>query len=252
MKKIEQKCDFSYKHYEQILRLAKKLGYKFCFFSEQPDLKKRKIYLRHDIDFSMERALKLAEIENKNNIRSTFFIRVDSSFYNLFEPIYSNMVKQIFSFGHQIGLHFNEKCIKPKKITKKTIEKEIISQLKFFRKFLSHKNLVSFHCPSSFVLNKKFDSEKFISAYEPQFFSKIKYFSDSRSVWREGCICNFLNSLNPPQNFQLLTHGESWGTEGKNADSRLAVTLKEKIEQLDEVFAQESEAYQRGSFLKFF
>src|SRR6185369_634909 len=128
MKNIETTGDFSFKHYQEILRLAKKQGYRFCFFSEKPDKKSKKIYLRHDIDFSMEGALRLAKIEHKNNVVSTYFVRIDAPFYNVFDRTYYDIIKKIASLGHQIGFHFNEETIYHKKVTKKNIEAEVIKQ----------------------------------------------------------------------------------------------------------------------------
>ena len=56
-----------------ILRFIKE-RYKFSSFQEKPDNKIHRVYLRHDIDIDLNRALSLAKIENKNKVVSTFFI----------------------------------------------------------------------------------------------------------------------------------------------------------------------------------
>ena len=43
----------------------------------------KNLYLRHDIDFSMEDALKIALIESELNINSSYFM-ITSNTYNLF------------------------------------------------------------------------------------------------------------------------------------------------------------------------
>jgi len=247
----KEKCNFSFQHYNQILKLAKRQGYKFCFFSKRPDKKNKRIYMRHDVDFSVERTLRLAKIENKNGIVSTFFIRFNAPFYNLFDPNCLKIIKEIIGLGHQIGLHFDEKCINPRELTKKNIEKEVVSQLRVFKNYFNIKNIVSFHCPSNFVFDKRFDPNKFISVYSPQFFSKIKYLSDSRGQWREGCVCKFLKSSPPPKNLQVLIHAEWWGIKGNSANKRLIYNLKEKVDYLDKAFALDAKLYKPGSFYKF-
>lgn len=159
MKKLN-KCDFSFRHYKEILEMLKKQGYEFCFFNS-PSSRTKRVYLRHDIDYSPERALEIAKIEKQLGVSSTFFVRLNSPFYNM-RP------KEIADLGHQIGLHFEKG--------------EIKKQLEALGT-----KIVSFHRPSESVINKKFNG--FISTYEPRFFRDIKYFSDSKGVWREGCIC---------------------------------------------------------------
>ncbi len=46
---------------------------------------KRYLILRHDVDFSVDRALELAKIENNYGISSTYFFLLHSDFYNIFE-----------------------------------------------------------------------------------------------------------------------------------------------------------------------
>ena len=62
------------------------------------------ILLRHDVEFDISRALELAKIESKHNVKSTFFFQVYSSAYNSLSPINKNMIKQIKDLGHNIGI----------------------------------------------------------------------------------------------------------------------------------------------------
>jgi hypothetical protein len=244
------KCNFSFQHYSEILKLAKKIGYEFCFFSRRPDKKSRKLYLRHDVDFSLEAALRLAKIDKRNGIYSTFFIRLGSPFYNLFDINQLKIVKKIIDLGHQVGLHFDERFIDSKELTQKMLEGEVVRQLKILKKYFDIKNIVSFHIPSRFIFNKNFGSNKFKSTYSPYFFSEIKYLSDSRGIWRDGCACKFLTSKDFPENLQLLTHGEWWGTKGEDPNEILICNLREKFEYLDKNFASDSQVYKSGSLYK--
>ena len=56
------------------------------FFNEKIK-NKFNIILRHDIDFDVDYALKMAKMENKLNIKSTyFFFLLKSNFYNILNP----------------------------------------------------------------------------------------------------------------------------------------------------------------------
>ena len=245
------KCNFSFRHYNEILKMAKSLGYEFCFFSETPDKKNKKLYLRHDVDFSLEAALRLAKIDKMNGVYSTFFIRFGSPFYNLFDFNQSKIIKKIIDLGHQVGLHFDERCIGSQK-TQATIEDEVMRQLKILKKYFNIKNIISFHYPSRFIFNKNFGVDKFKSTYSAQFFSEIKYLSDSRGIWKDGCACKLLTSKNLPENLQLLMHGEWWGTKGNDPNEILTYNLKEKLEYLDKNFAFDTKVYKPGSLYKTF
>ena len=38
---------------------------------------------RHDIDYSIEKAVELAALEAEENVKSTYFVLLSSEFYNL-------------------------------------------------------------------------------------------------------------------------------------------------------------------------
>lgn len=243
MKKKEKKfethgCDFSFRHYQEILSLLKKGGYKFCFFQEKPDQKIKKVYLRHDVDFSLEKALQLARIEEKEGVYSTFFIRLSAPFYNIFDPTFNKIIKEIKSLGHQIGLHY-EGTLDGGSVKEKEIEKDIqILQNRF-----NAERVISFHRPSMFVLGKRF--KKFVSAYQPEFFYKIKFLSDSKGIWKEGCICKWLNRLSLPENMQILIHPIWWGKKEKDVNLHLQQWLKGKFKYLDDSLAKDSKPYKK-------
>ena len=67
-------CNFSYNHYKQTLEKIKKT-HKILTFGNSSD---KDVILRHDVDASLEAALKMAELENKINVSSTYFILLSS------------------------------------------------------------------------------------------------------------------------------------------------------------------------------
>ena len=48
----------------------------------------------------------LAKIENELGVKATYFLKLHSEFYNLFEKSIFEKVLKIIEFGHNIGLHF--------------------------------------------------------------------------------------------------------------------------------------------------
>ena len=59
-------------NYIKFIKKFKDSGYEFIFFNEKIK-SKFNIILRHDIDFDVDYALKMAKMENKLNIKSTYF-----------------------------------------------------------------------------------------------------------------------------------------------------------------------------------
>ena len=99
--------NFTLNSYENLLSLIKENHYEICSY-EDYQLNPRCVILRHDVDLSLEAALRFAELEYKNGVQSTYFILLSTSFYNLFERKANDAIKKIKNLGHDIGLHFDE------------------------------------------------------------------------------------------------------------------------------------------------
>ena len=56
-------CSFSWKHYREILEVAKKAGYNFLLFNEINSKTTEKCcILRHDIDYTPEKAIEFGQL----------------------------------------------------------------------------------------------------------------------------------------------------------------------------------------------
>ena len=65
------------------------------------------IILRHDVDFDIEAAYRLAMIEAEYNIRSTFFFLTTCHTYNLLSLPNRIKLYEMVKLGFEIGLHFD-------------------------------------------------------------------------------------------------------------------------------------------------
>ena len=74
------KPTFSYEEYSKILNKFKPI---ICDFREIGD-KTKFALLRHDVEFSISRALSVAKLDNKKGIKSSFLFQVKSDAYNIF------------------------------------------------------------------------------------------------------------------------------------------------------------------------
>ncbi len=53
--------------YRRLLELLRSKGYPFCFYDEA-DQYEKSVILRHDVDFTIEKAVEMAEIEHEISI----------------------------------------------------------------------------------------------------------------------------------------------------------------------------------------
>lgn len=174
---------FTYEEYIRLIDLLKDNNYSFCHYLNC-DKYDRHVILRHDIDFCLNKALKIARIDYENNISSTFFVLLSTDFYNIFSKESCCLIKEIKNLGHQIGLHFDEKRYNISNI------KELIHWVKWESEILSNLldtiiKVVSMHRPSKWILENDIQFDGMVNTYSKNFFSDYKYLSDSRMHWKE-------------------------------------------------------------------
>ncbi|KKQ18754.1 MAG: hypothetical protein US31_C0002G0099 [Berkelbacteria bacterium GW2011_GWA1_36_9] len=215
------KCDFSVKHYQEILEKALKDDFKIINFQKLKKAQKSSkiILLRHDIDCSPRRALEIAKIENNLKIKSTFFVRVHGEFYHPFDRITFPVLKEIIKMGHEIGLHtearnlaleFKMNMIDLFKIEKKILETMLSIKIESASEHADFGRTKDYWTNHFFTKVKK---EKVGIKNFPQEkrFQEFHYLSDSLGHWREGCLCQNFQKY---QYIQALIHPDHWG---KNA-----------------------------------
>ena len=96
-------CAFDLDHYAALLEAAKRGGYRFAFFDAEP--RAGDLLLRHDVDLSLDAALRLAELEADAGARATYFLMTRSVFYNLASHEGEHAVGRLRELGHGVGLH---------------------------------------------------------------------------------------------------------------------------------------------------
>ena len=71
------------------------------------NLSSKTLLLRHDVDFSVDLAHLLAQVEFKLNVSSTYFFMLSTNMYSLLSAHNQSLVKDIAEMGHKISLHFD-------------------------------------------------------------------------------------------------------------------------------------------------
>jgi hypothetical protein len=167
---------------------------------------------RHDLDFSIHRALDLARIENKLGISSTYFVNPHCEFYNPLERTIADILLEIQALGHELGLHFDSHYWGIS--SQSELEKYLKIDYEILEKALDIKIFAfSFHNTTPFTMSCK-DNEYggLLNAYAETIFDKFKYCSDSNGYWRFQRMPELVASREF-ENLQLLTHPEWWTNE---------------------------------------
>lgn len=177
--------NFTYDSYCSLLSLIEQSGYEIADYNNW-EQKKRCVILRHDIDNDILKALKLAQIEQSKEVKSTFFVLVTSNFYNIFSKDNREKILEIIGCGHQIGLHFDETAYEVKSGGYEAVREKILYEAKLLETVTERPvNVVSMHRPGKEMLIEKLIIPGMINAYGSPFFDEFKYLSDSRRNWRE-------------------------------------------------------------------
>ena len=174
--------EFTYVQYEHLISLLRENRYTPTDYHEYARYP-RCVILRHDIDTSLEQAVRLAELEARLDVKSTYFVLLRTSFYNTASKSAQKMLRRIHDLGHEIGLHFDELAYETgDEPMEARIQKEaaILAALCGFPI-----TSVSMHRPSKETLESNLQIPGLVNSYGQTFFRDFKYLSDSRRNWRE-------------------------------------------------------------------
>ena len=205
-------CRFDLAHYRELLDAAKDGGYAFAFFDHDP--RPGDLFLRHDVDLSLEAALTLAELEAEEGATATYFLMSRSVFYNLASAPGEAAIERLRALGHAVGLH----AVWPRAELDARFDP-----------------VVAWHNPDPPYMSEAIDGAQ--NVMSPPFFSREHYRSDSNQHWRSGCPHEEL-ARGEFEWLQLLTHPEIWAYEGSSMretmESMLAAERELRWRQLGE------------------
>ena len=217
--------DFTEKHYREILDKASSVA-PFIGYDEI-DSNQKFILWRHDCDFSLNRALKLAEIENEHKVKSTFFLNPHCEGYNIYEKSQYDIIKAIINLGHNIGLHFDASFYDV--LTEHDLEQKISAEAKLLNELLSIDiKVFSFHNPTVKGLSwTKPTYGGLINCYASFFHNEVAYCSDSNGYWRHNRLYDFLETTQCDK-IQILTHAEWWQKKSMHARDRVFRSINDR------------------------
>ena len=175
-------CAFDLVHYRELLDAARNGGYAFGVFEGEPQ--GGHVYLRHDVDLSLDAALTVAELEAGANATATYFLMTRSVFYNLDSREGEDAVDRLRELSHRVAHH--------------PVHPHIDLDARF-------DEVLAWHNPDPDFMREPLVGAVNVMA-EP-WFSPEHYRSDSNQHWRSGCPHEAL-ARGEFEWLQLLTHPE--------------------------------------------
>jgi hypothetical protein len=205
-------CSFNLEHYAEILEAGKAGSYRFAFFGDGPE--RGDIYLRHDVDLSLDAALRMAELEADHGVRTTYLLMTESVFYNLASTEGEDAIARLRELGHSVGLH----AVYPNVALDERFDP-----------------VVSWHNPQAEYMGGTIPGAT--NVYAEPFFAPPTYRSDSNQHWRSGCPHEELRGGGFPW-LQILVHPEIWVYEGATMGLTMRAMLNaEKTRRLEQLAA---------------
>ncbi len=226
---------FSYDDYKEIIRIIKSTKLQ-CDY-EHAINKDKFIIMRHDVEYSVERAYELAKVEESMDFVSNYFFQWTNNSYNVLSRKNMDMIKDMHERGHVIGLHFALNGLTDMEQIKKKIVQEmaILSEM-----FGFEVNQFSIHRPSKDALRENIKLPGILNAYQDDFFTfvenvaedsplKVKYLSDANHIWRYGYPDE--ENILGYSKVQILTHPFAWTKKGyENFENYKTLVVEKYIE----------------------
>ena len=191
-------CAFDLAHYREILEAAQAGGYRFAHFEGAPA--EGTVILRHDVDLSLDAAVRMAELESDAGASATYFLMTESVFYNLDSSEGVAAMERLRELGHRVAHH------------------AVYPQVDLDDRF---DPVVAWHNPDPEYMQAEIPGAG--NVMSARFFDPEHYRSDSNQHWRHGCPHEEL-AAGAFEWLQLLTHPEIWAFEG--------ATMRESMESM--------------------
>ena len=199
-------CTFDLDHYRELLEAAKAGGYDWGRFDSEP--KVGDLFLRHDVDLSLEAALTMARLEHELGAHATYFLMRESVFYNLDSALGRDAIAELRDLGHAVALH----AIYPRAVKDERFDA-----------------VVAWHNPDPEYVHEPVSG--FVNVMQAPWFTKGKYRSDSNQHWRHGCPHEELRA-GGFEWLQLLIHPAIWVYPGETMRETMHAMLDAKREEL--------------------
>lgn len=194
--------DFTIKKYKELILVLKDAGYEFVTYAEYCEgfRADKLVVMRHDVDRSVERARRLAEVENEMGVKASYYFR---------EKFIGDDVVCIASLGHEVGYHYEELVTEKGDVERAYVR--FMRNVCALRELVDVKTITMHGAPTS-----RFDSKDMWRVYdykklgligEPQFdvdWNDMFYLTDTGRSW------NGVSRRDKVLDFKLIWEEKGW------------------------------------------
>lgn len=234
---------FSFDDYREIISYIQESGRGMTY--REALGKDEFVIMRHDVEYSVDRAYELSLVESEMNFTSTWFFQWTNNSYNILSRRSKEKILDMHARGHNIGLHFALNGM----TDMSEIRVQIIKEMRILSEMFGIEiKDFSVHRPPVEILAENIKLPNIINAYQDEFFSfapdvtdeselPVKYMSDANHIWRYGYPTrdNILNH----KKVQILVHPFAWCEHGyDNRDNYAAMVQEKYAEMIDSIDAE--------------
>jgi hypothetical protein len=173
------------------------------------------LVLRHDVDLSLDAALRMAELEAELGARATYFLMTQSVFYNLGSSEGRRALNRLRELDHGVGLH------------------AVWPNVELDDRFDA---VVAWHNPNPDYMSEPVEGA--VNVMQPPHFEPEHYRSDSNQRWRHGCPHEQLRNAEFEW-LQLLIHPEIWVYPGETMGETMNAMLDDERDRRHELLAED-------------
>jgi hypothetical protein len=212
---------YSLETYRQLLAVLKERDAHFAEFTDAAPRPKT-VYLRHDVDFSLDLAARIAEINHDEGVGATFFVLLRGHAYNLASRRSVELVERLQSLGQRVGFHYSHGHIHDDNDTE--LAQHVSDDFRITAELVPDLEPVwCVHTPSPTLLRRclELDVPGLINAQAAAFVRDMPYYSDANMRYSASTWLSLAAKIERPA--QLLLHPVYWAAAQPDVLSNLAV-----------------------------
>jgi len=198
---------YSLPAYGAMLQSLQREGWTHRSLADLVDSGGRDLYLRHDIDAELYLLEPFLDAERASGATATYFLMLESPFYNLASPEGRRIVRRIGADGHAFGLHFFGELHAD--LTPDQLAEEIHGQTDYLGRAVgADVGVFSFHQPTQPMLDLQLAIPGLVNTYHAETMRDLTYVSDTNMGWRPAPPHELL--VGDVRRAQMLVHPLWW------------------------------------------
>ena len=238
--------DFTEDAYRDALALAKE-HWRFVSYAERRS-PGRVCLWRHDIDVSVHRARRLAEIEHERGVHATYFVLLHSAFYNPFEREVCERLRAIVALGHDLALHFDPAFYDARELEGEGLQAKLAFEKRVLEETVGAAAAAfCYHNPGPG--RQPVEDELFagmVNADSRYLRERFGFCSDSNGYWRRRVLREVLES-GADERLHVLTHPEWWVPDAMAPRERILRAIRGRAERQEKRYDALLEAMGRSN-----